>query len=115
MTEFEYRTAQVRANSFGEWKLRVFNTDIYHVAYRFRHPQDPFPGEELCALLVRLGWAPDRRALLAPVTSSLVQRQLTALRAGWKPSAMEDGVWTMPVYREKSADRLIAAGERQLT
>jgi hypothetical protein len=103
VTEYEYRTAQVRANSFGEWKLRVRGTDIYQQAFAFRHPElDPFPGKELIEQLLDLGWVPDRRALLAPVGASMVQTRARQMLAGWKPSDVERGVWTIPVYREKT-------------
>ena len=102
MTDLEYRTAQVRVNSFGEWKLRVFGTDIYYTAYRFRDPEfEPFPGNALGHRLIEFGWMPDRRGALAPVATSPVQRLILTSLAGWKPSQMESGVWTIPVYRER--------------
>lgn len=100
MTGIEHRRAQVRVNTDGEWKLRVFGTDIYECLYRFRHPEyDPFPGAAMGHRLIELGWMPDRRAALSVVGASTVQRAVLTSMSGWQRTG-ERWVWQMPVYRE---------------
>lgn len=97
----EQRIARVRVNSAGEWKLLVPGTDIYISAYRYRHPElEPFPGNELGHQLLRLGWMPDRRAMYGAFDRSDPQKLALTELGGWVPSDTEDGVWTIPVYRE---------------
>jgi hypothetical protein len=101
VTGYETRIAQVRVNSENEWKLRVFGTDIYRTLYRHRDPDlEPFPGNAMGHRLIELGWMPDRRATLAPVGTSVVQKVMLTMLAGWTPSETEENVWEIPVHRE---------------
>jgi hypothetical protein len=101
MSEIEYRIAQVRCNSAGEWKLRVFGTDVYVSVYRYRDPElEPFPGNALGHRLVELGWMPDKRHLFQTDGKSPVQRVMETALAGWTRSEEERYVWTIPCYRE---------------
>lgn len=95
--------AQVRCNSAGEWKLLVKGTDIYVSLYRDRHPElEPFPGPEMRTRLMQLGWRPEGRPVVIPGEAPIAVRMTAMALAGWRPSATERWVWTIPVY--KNAD-----------
>lgn len=104
MSKMQWRTARVRVNSNGEWKLRVTGTDIYVTLYRDRHPElDPFPGQAMGHRLIELGWMPDRRRMMERPGMSPVEKLAASMYAGWEDVTDEDDkapVWEIPVYRE---------------
>lgn len=101
VARYDYRVARVRVNRHGDWLLSVAGTDIYRKVWNDRDLQSPaFPGQSLGHRLIELGWMPDRCAMYGAFDRSDPQKLALTELGGWVPSDTEDGVWTIPVYRE---------------